>query len=104
MFEGRGKLRTLLGIVAQPVQQLGKAPLRRIHTAAPLNDLESLAMRDLGDFGGFPFCAMVAPQVIVAQRLHVLAHWNDRRACSVESNRLYLLSRNAALFDRVVSC
>ena len=50
MFEGRDELGALLGVVAEPVQQLREPPLREVDAAAPVDRLEvfgSAPARDL---------------------------------------------------------
>jgi hypothetical protein len=70
MFERARKSRALFRIVPQPVQQLRESPFRRIHSTAPLNGLELLAVRTFGNFLRFLLGAVIAPQVVVIQRFH----------------------------------
>ena len=41
MFEGGGEARALGGIVAQPVEQFGEAPLAGVDAAAPVDGCEA---------------------------------------------------------------
>ncbi len=86
------KLRTLVWIVTQPVQQLGESPLGRVHTAAPLDRVQLLEARQLGDERGFLLGAMVAPQVVIVERLHAFADWNDAGASCIERDRFDLVA------------
>ena len=54
-------------------------------------------MSGFRDLGCLSLGAVIAPKVVLAQRLHVLIYWNDGRARGIESNRLHLLARNAGL-------
>ena len=45
-LQGRGEARALIGIVPQPVQQLGEAPFRREHAAAEFDGGKVTAPRD----------------------------------------------------------
>ena len=54
VFERTGKLRALVRIVPQEVQQLGEAPLVRIHAAAPLNCFQLFRMGKFGDLRELP--------------------------------------------------
>ncbi len=37
MFEGGDEMVAFIGVVSEPVEQLGEAPFRRVGTAAPLD-------------------------------------------------------------------
>ena len=69
VLERSGKLAALLGIVAQPVQQLRKSPLVRVHAAAPLDRLEVLLVRQRRDLLRLCLGAVIAPQVVLIERL-----------------------------------
>ena len=43
VLEGGGELGALVGVVAEPVQELGEAPLVRVDAAAPLDGFEVCA-------------------------------------------------------------
>ena len=84
----------LVGIVAQPVQQLGEAPLGRVDAAAPVDRFEVLAARAAAVIScGFVLGAMVAPEVVVVERLQVCVHRDDARAGGVERDALRSLAR-----------
>ena len=68
------------------MQKLGESPLRRVHAAAPLDRLQAFAVRCLGDLFSLAFCAVIAPQVVLAKRLQLSIHRNDRGTCGVERN------------------
>ncbi len=54
-----------------------EAPLRGINAAAPFDGGKFCAMRDGGDLGGFGFGAMVAPKIVVIERLQIFVDGND---------------------------
>ena len=56
------------------------------------------------DLRRFAFGAVIAPQVILAQWLNVLADRNYRRACSVECDRLHLIACDGRLFQGLARC
>ena len=60
------------GVVAEPVQQLRPAPLGGVDAAAPVDAFEAGAavagVGGGGDLGGFAGGAVVAPEVVVAER------------------------------------
>ena len=101
VLEGGNEFRSLAGIVAQPVQQLGKSPLRRIHAAAPLDRFQPFAVSGFGDLRRLALGAMVAPQVVLAERLHVFADRNHRRAGGIERNGLDLIAADAGFLHRL---
>ena len=70
MLECAGKGGALLWIVPQEVQQLGEAPLVRVDAAAPLNGLELLGVGERRDLLRLFLRAMVAPEVVLRERLH----------------------------------
>ena len=82
-------------MVAEPVQQLGKSPLRRVDATAPLDGFQTLAPSRFGDLGGFPLRSVVTPQVILTQRLEIFAHRNHRGTGGIERDRLYLAAWDA---------
>src|ERR1700761_2996722 len=87
MLQGGVKPAALFRIVPQPVQKLGEAPLRRIGAAAPVERRQSLFAALGGDLGRLAPGAVVAPQIIVAQRLEMLIDRNDRGAGGVDRQR-----------------
>src|SRR5690348_2855176 len=84
MLEGAGEFLALGGIVAEPVEEFGEAPLGGIDAAAPVDRGKMLAVSEFGDFGGFGFGAMVAPEVILAEGRHVGGDGDDGGARRVE--------------------
>ena len=94
VLEGAGKFLALVGIVPQPMQQLGESPLGGIHASAPLDGLQFLAICQFGDLGGFLLCAVIAPQVVVVERSHIRSDWNHAGARGVECDGLNLIAGN----------
>ena len=99
VFECRNKLASLAGIVPQPVQQLREAPFRRIHAAAPFDGFEFFAVRCFRNFRSFLFGAMVAPQIVVVERLEILPNGNHRRARGIQRNGENLLARDSGFLQ-----
>jgi hypothetical protein len=87
VLEGAGEPAARVGIVAQPVQQLREAPFRGVDAAAPLDRLEPLPVRERGDLGGFLPRTVIAPQVVVAERLQPGVDGDDARAGRVDRDR-----------------
>src|SRR5215813_13232896 len=95
MLESGGELRAFCRIVPQPVKELGEAPLGRIDAAAPIDHGKLFAMRCFGNFGGFRFCAVVAPEVVVVEWLKILVNRNDGRASRIERDRSNIIAADA---------
>ena len=99
MLESRRKLTALLRIVTQPVQQLGESPFVRVHAAAPLDRLEVLLVRERRDLLSLGFSPMIAPQVVLVQRLHAIVHRDDAGACGIEGDGSNLVPMNSGRLD-----
>src|SRR6266849_1861664 len=84
MLKGGSETLALGWIIAQPVEQLGKAPLGGIRSATPIDRLKVLAAGGFGDQRGFAPRAMVAPQIIFIERLKVCVCGNDAGAGGVD--------------------
>jgi hypothetical protein len=52
-----------------------------------------------GDLRSLAFGAMVAPEVVFAERLHVLAHGNDRGSRGVERDGFHLIAGDAGFLQ-----
>ncbi len=68
------------------MEEFGEAPLVGVDAAAPVDGFELLGMGELGDLLGLVLGAMVAPEIVVVQRLHVGADGDDARSCGVEGD------------------
>src|SRR5260370_37768966 len=79
MLKGGSETLALGWIIAQPVEQLGKAPLGGIRSATPIDRLKVLAAGGFGDQRGFAPGAMGAPQIIFIERAQVCGHRTDAR-------------------------
>src|SRR4051794_9098227 len=77
VLEGGGEMIALVGIVAKPVEEFGEAPLGGVNAAAPVDGFEFLAMSGVGDFGSFALGTVIAPEVIVVERIHGGVDGND---------------------------
>ncbi len=86
VLEGGGEARALVGVVAQPVEELGEAPLRRVGPAAPFDRRLAALVRHLGDARRLVLGAVVAPEVVVVERLHLVVDRDDGRAGGVEGD------------------
>ncbi len=99
MLEGGCEFRALLGIVAQPVEKLGEAPLMRVDASAPLDGFEIFGVSERGDLLRFFFCAVIAPEVVVVERLEVGVDGNYARSGGVESDGFNLRAVDFGLGD-----
>src|SRR5260370_17148785 len=86
VFEGRDELSALRGIMAKPMEEFREAPLRRVDAATPVDSGELFAVRGRGDFRGFGFGAVIAPQIIVIEGLEIFADGNNGGTVGVESD------------------
>ena len=77
VFERGNELRALSGILAKPVQQLGKSPFGGVDAAAPLDCFKTFTVCYFGNLRGFAFRAVITPQIIFAKRLQILPDRND---------------------------
>jgi hypothetical protein len=84
------------------VKQFRETPFGRINAAAPFDGRKFFAMRDGGDFGGFGLGAMVAPQIIVIERLHIFVDGNDRRPSGVERYGFNFSAGNTGFLQRAM--
>ena len=85
VFERGGEAVALVGIVAQPVQQFREAPLGGVDAAAPVDGVQLSAARAAAVISrGFFPGAMIAPEVIIVERLQAFVHGNDAGAGGVE--------------------
>ena len=84
MFERGGEAVAVAGIVAEPVEELGEAPLVGVDVAAPVNGLEVFGEGELGDLAGFFVGAVIAPEVVVVDGLEVGVDGDDAGAGGVE--------------------
>ena len=85
--------------MAKPMEELREAPLGRINATAPIDRGELLAVRDRGDFRGFGFGAVIAPQIIVIERLEIFADGNDGGASGVQGEGENLIGGNPGFPD-----
>ncbi len=58
-------------------------------------------MREVGDLGGFILGAMIAPEVILVERLHVQINWNNTGTRRIQCDCLHLLAGNTRRVERV---
>ena len=69
VLEGGDEAVALVGVVAEPVEQLGEAPLVRVDVAAPVDGFEVFGKGELGDLAGLLVGAVIAPEVVVVEGL-----------------------------------
>jgi hypothetical protein len=86
MLKGGGESATFVRIVAEPVEELGESPLMGVDAAAPLDGFEIFFVGEGGDFPGFRFRAVIAPEVVLIEGLHVGVDGNDAGAGGVEGD------------------
>ena len=101
VLEGGGELGALIGVVAQPVEQLGEAPFVGVDAAAPVDGFEAVVVGGRGDLLGFGFGAMVAPEVVVVERLQVCVDRDDAGAGGIEGDGRNVFPVMPAGFDGV---
>src|SRR5690348_1207393 len=102
VLERAREFSALRWIVPQPVQEFGESPLRRINAAAPTNGFEMLALSHLRNLSGFRLSAVIAPQIIFAERLHACPNGNDGRTSRVERNGSYIFTTNTGLANSLL--
>ena len=85
--------------MAQPVQELGESPLVGVNAAAPFNGFEILGVGERGDLLRLLVGAMVAPQVVLVEGLHVRVDGHHARSGRVEGDGFDLLAGNAGRGD-----
>ena len=72
----------------------------RIHAAAPLEGLQILAMRQCDNLLRLALGAMVAPQVVLVERLHLRVYRHYAGAGGVKGDGLDFLAADARFFYR----
>ena len=83
--KAEAKLVAFVGIVAQPVEEFGEAPLVRVDAAAPLDGFEVFGDGRVAVIClGFGVGAMIAPEVVVVEGLQVGVDGDDAGAGGVE--------------------
>ena len=97
VFESAGETGAFIGIVAQPVEEFGETPFGGVHAAAPFNGFEIFAMSHRGDFGGFGFGAVIAPQIVFVERNHSGGDGDDGGAGGIESDGGDLVAGDAGI-------
>ena len=100
MFQRGGEPCALLRVVAQPVQQLGKAPFARIDAPAPADGFQVLGIRRCRDLAGFLPRPVVAPQIVIVNRFQFRVHGNHARSRGVERDRFNRLAVDTRLLNR----
>ena len=96
MLEGGDELVALIRIVAQPVQKLGKTPFGGVGSAAPLNGQQTGLMRFVCNFSCFTPGTVVTPEIVIIQRLQILADRNDAGPGGIQRQGLNGRTRNTS--------
>ena len=104
MFESGDEAGTLFRVVAQPVKELGEAPLGTVNPAAPLDPFEAAGMGFGGDLLGFSVGTVIAPEVVVVERDKALTDGNDAGAGGVEGDGGDGAAVDAGGSQRVAGC
>src|SRR5260370_35109167 len=99
VFEGRDELSALRGIRGKAMEEFREAPPRRVDAATPVDSGELFAVRGRGDFRGFGFGAVIAPQIIGIEGLEIFADGNNGGTGGVESDGENLIGGNAGLAE-----
>ncbi len=100
MFQRSGESGALriLGM-PQPVQQLGPAPFMGVDATAPVNRFQFPLMSLRGDLLGLAMGAMIAPQVIVVQRLQRVVHHHHAGTGRIQRHRQHIFAPHARLLQ-----
>ena len=99
VFQGGGKSDAFIGIVAQPVEQLGEAPLGRVDAAAPVDGLQPALAGQRGDRGSLLPGAVIAPEVVVVERLEAFVDRDHARPGGIEGDGIDRAAVDAGLGD-----
>ena len=89
MFKGGDEVTARFGIMAQPMQQLGEAPFRGIHSAAPTDRFQTELVGFPCNLEGFLQGAVITPEIVFIQRLEIRADRNHTRTRGVECDCVY---------------
>ena len=84
MLQRGGEAARLSGLWRSQWSSFGESPFGGVDAAAPVDGFEPLAVRGGGDLGGFFPGAMVAPEIVIVERLQVRVDRNDAGAGGVE--------------------
>ena len=101
VFQGSRHARALLRIIAQPVQQLGEAPFGGVNAAAPVESFQIAARAGVGDCARLGLGAVVAPEVIIVERIEVGVYGNHGGTGRIERDRLNVFAAHAGRGDRL---
>ncbi len=89
VLERGGEVCTLVRVVAEPVEELGAAPLVGVDAAAPLDGFKTLGVGECGDLDWASAWARWSHQsIVVVERLECGVDGDDGRAGGVEGDRL----------------
>jgi len=79
----------------ETLKQLREAPLGGIRSPTPIGGFEILVVSGLGDQRRLPPGAVIAPRVIIVERLKILSYGNDTRTSCVDGHGGDLIAGNA---------
>ena len=102
IFKGGDEARALPGIVPQPMQQLREAPLRGVDATAPVDGFELLLVRGGGNLLCLAPRAVIAPEIVVIQRLEPVADRDDAGTGGIDGERTDLISANTTVAKRAL--
>ena len=80
----------------QPVQEFGEAPLGGVDPAAPVDGFELPPVRGGGDLLGFAPGAVIAPEIVVVERLEIFTDRDNARAGGIDRERANLVATDTA--------
>ena len=100
MFERGDEPAALVGVMAQPMQQFGETPFRRVGAPAPLDRLEIFIACLARDLLRLRFGAVVTPKIIVVERLEARTDGNDARTRRVDGERHDILAGDGGVGER----
>src|SRR5205807_1935028 len=86
----------------EPVKQLRKAPFGGVRSTTPVDVFQTRGVRGISQFGGFAPRAVVAPEVVIVERLKSCAYRDDAGTGRIERNGFDIGSPDTRGRDRLL--
>src|SRR4051812_22715305 len=84
MLERRHELVRAVAIMPQPMEKLGESPLRGVDSSTPLDRLQAKFVCFACDLGSFFPGPVIAPEIVLVERLKIFSYRDDARSGGVE--------------------
>ena len=94
----------LSGLWRSQCRSFAKPPLMRVDAATPVDCFEVLLVRERGNLLRFMLRPVIAPQVVIIERLHLCIDGNHARSCGVEGYGGYVACIDPCLLDDLTRC